>query len=130
MLHYNYTILYVDNVAETLGFYTKAFGLKQKLLTPEGDYGELETGNTTLAFASFGVAEYNGITVTNTSPEEGAPAFEITFVSDSIEKDFEQAIQSGAILIKAPEQKPWGQIVGYIKDINGFLVEICTRIEM
>jgi hypothetical protein len=25
-----------------------------------------------------------------------------------------------------PKQKPWGQTVGYVHDLNGFLVEICS----
>lgn len=47
---YGYTILYVENVEATLAFYVKAFGFAQKFITPEKDYGELETGGTTLAW--------------------------------------------------------------------------------
>ena len=51
MLNFAYTILYVDNVDETLSFYESAFGFKRKFLHESGDYGELESGATTLAFA-------------------------------------------------------------------------------
>ena len=40
----------------------------------------------------------------------------------------EQAIKEGAVILEEAIVKPWGQKVGYIKDINGFLVEICTPI--
>lgn len=128
-MKYAYTILYVENVKETIAFYTKAFGFTQKLITPENDYAELETGGTTLAFASYSVAEYNGISITKPSPTTLPAAFEITFVTDDIETAFDHAVASGAVVVKQPEQKPWGQIVGYVRDTNGFLIEICTPVQ-
>ena len=44
-----YTIIYVLNVAESLSFFESAFGLSRRFLHESGDYGELETGETTLA---------------------------------------------------------------------------------
>jgi lactoylglutathione lyase len=29
--------------------------------------------------------------------------------------------------VKPPETTPWGQIVGYVRDLNGFLVEISSE---
>lgn len=129
MITYGYTILYVKNVEETLAFYVKAFGLTQKLLTPEKDYGELETGGTTLAFATYSVAEYNGVTINKSDASTHAPAFEITFVTDDIESTWKKAVDAGAMIVKEPAQKPWGQMVGYVRDPNGFLVELCTKVE-
>jgi lactoylglutathione lyase len=128
MITYSYTILYVDNVEETIDFYIEAFGFTQKLITPEKDYAELETGGTTLAFASYSVAEYNGISITKSDESTPPPAFEITFVTDDIDSTFKQAVEAGAIVVKKPVQKPWGQIVGYVRDTNGFLVELCTKV--
>jgi lactoylglutathione lyase len=36
-------------------------------------------------------------------------------------------LASGATEVKPPETKPWGQIVVYVRDLNGFLVEICSE---
>ena len=129
MIKYGYTILYVENVEATLAFYVKAFGFVQKFITPEKDYGELETGGTTLALASYTVAEYNGIAIEKRKPEALPSPFEITFVADDIESAWKQAVEAGAEIVKEPIQKPWGQTVGYIRDINGFLVEVCTKVE-
>ncbi len=52
-MKYAYTILYVDNVTETIEFYKEAFGLEKKFVTPENNYGELISGETIIAFASF-----------------------------------------------------------------------------
>jgi catechol 2,3-dioxygenase-like lactoylglutathione lyase family enzyme len=54
-----YTILYVDDVRSTIDFYQAAFRLAERFVTPEGDYGELDTGETTLAFASNSLGEAN-----------------------------------------------------------------------
>ncbi len=46
-----YTIIYVSDVTASLAFFEAAFGFTQKLFVPTGEYGELNTGETTLAFA-------------------------------------------------------------------------------
>ncbi len=128
MIRFGYTILYVKNVEETIAFYHNAFGFAQKFITPEKDYAELATGDTTLAFASYSVAEYNGITIGTISADTPPPPFEITFVCDDLESTWKQAVEAGALIVKEPAQKPWGQTVGYLRDINGFLIEVCTRL--
>ena len=39
------------------------------------------------------------------------------------------AIAAGATLVEKPKTKPWGQTVAYVRDPDGFLVEICTPME-
>jgi len=58
-MKYGYTIIYVENVKETITFYQKAFGCQQKFITPENDYGELVSGETTIAFASLALGNTN-----------------------------------------------------------------------
>lgn len=129
MLSYSYTILYVESVEQTITFYEKAFGFIKKFMTPEGDYGELLSGDTTIAFASLELGESNLKNGFIPSHRNNKPfGIELTFVSSDIKADFNKAIQEGAIVIEDLTVKPWGQTVGYIKDINGFLIEICTPI--
>ena len=52
-----YTILYVASVADTLAFYERAFGLERGMVTETSEYGELQTGGTTLAFAANSFAK-------------------------------------------------------------------------
>ena len=40
----------------------------------------------------------------------------------------DKALSAGATKVTAPAKKPWGQTVGYVRDNNGFLVELCTAI--
>lgn len=47
-----YTIIYVASVPDTLNFYKTAFGFETRFLHESNQYGELQTGETTLAFAT------------------------------------------------------------------------------
>lgn len=51
-MKFRYTILYVEDVARSLEFYERAFGLETGFLHESGAYGELATGGTRLAFSS------------------------------------------------------------------------------
>lgn len=129
-MKYAYTILYVASVPETIDFYEKAFGFQRKFLSPEKDYGELISGETTIAFASLALGNSNFKTGFEKSTSEKKPfGVELAFVTETIELDFRRAIEAGAIEFEPLAKKPWGQTVGYLRDNNGFLIEICTPIQ-
>ena len=129
-MKFAYTIIYVKNVKETIEFYEKAFGFKQKFITSENDYGELISGETTIAFASIGLGNSNFkngfISAERTEKPFGV---EMVFVTQNIESDFKKALEMGAVEFEPFTEKPWGQKVGYVRDNNGFLIEICTPIK-
>ena len=122
-----YTILYVASVANTVAFYERAFGLERGMVTEENEYGELRTGDTTLAFAANAFAEgLTDVPHEAAAPDKAPPPVELGFTTDAVEEMFERAVSAGAVVVKRPELKPWGQLVAYVRDNNGFLVEICT----
>ena len=129
-MKYAYTILYVEDVEKTILFYENAFGFQKKFISPESDYGELISGETTIAFASnvLGNSNFkNGFK--KLSINEKPNGIEMAFTSENIEEDFTKAINAGALEYESIKEKPWGQKVGYLRDINGFLIEICTPIK-
>ncbi len=129
-MKYAYTILYVDNVIETIAFYEKAFGFQKKIVTPESDYGELISGDTTIAFASIELGNSNFKNGFQKIEHATKPfGVELAFTSENIEKDFQNAIDHGATPFEPLIEKPWGQKVGYVLDNNGFIIEICTPIK-
>ena len=129
-MKYSYTIYYVENVEKTIAFYEKAFGFNRKFVTPENDYGELATGETTLAFASMEMGNSNFKNGFQKIENKEKPiGIEIAFVTEEIEKDFQTAINAGAIELESIQNKPWGQKVGYLKDFNGILIELCTSVQ-
>jgi len=126
---YAYTILYVNDVEKTIEFYETAFGFQRKFITPEQDYGELLTGGTTLAFASLELGQSNFKKGFEPIQSGQKPVgIELAFVTEDIAKDFQKAVDAGATVYEPIVQKPWGQQVGYLRDINGCLIEICTPI--
>jgi len=127
-MKFTYAILYVDDVEATLKFYERAFGLKRRLLADEKNYGELKTGDTRLAFAanSF-VRKLIPVDFAVGGLGAAVPPFELGIVADGVVAAFRQALEAGASEVKPPEQKPWGQVVGYVRDLNGYLVEICSE---
>ncbi|AWV98444.1 VOC family protein [Arcticibacterium luteifluviistationis] len=126
-MKYAYTILYVENVAVTVSFYENAFGFSRKFVSPENDYAELLSGETTIAFASLALAESNFKSGIEKISKAVKPfGVEMAFTTQNIEADFQKAIDAGATLFEVVKEKPWGQKVGYLRDNNGFLIEICT----
>lgn len=130
MVKFGYTILYVEDVEKSIVFYENAFGFSRKFIAPGNDYGELSTGETTLSFASKSLAKQNlkeGFLESNIKDKPFA--IEIGFITDNVEELVEKSISFGAILVTEPNQKPWEQIVAYVRDLDGFLIEICTEVQ-
>lgn len=123
-----YTILYVADVAATLAFYERAFALKRLFLHESGDYGELATGETKLAFSSVTLMTQLGKTPGKPSAE--APVFEIAFETDDVSAAFDRAVAAGAKPIQEVRDEPWGQTTSYVSDPNGYLVEICSPVQL
>jgi lactoylglutathione lyase len=129
MVNLGYTILYVSDVTKSVEFYESAFGFSRKFITPENDYAELLSGETTISFVSLELANSNlkkGFLKSNQSDQPFG--IELAFVSENVQETIDKALASGAIIEEKPIEKPWGQTVGYIRDIDGFLLEICTPI--
>jgi lactoylglutathione lyase len=128
-MKFGYTIVYVSSVVDTLAFYKEAFGLEMRFLHESGDYGELETGATVLAFASHKMGEMNfeghyQKNDINTTPF----GIEFAFVTDDVAASYAKAIAAGAVSIKEPITKPWGQVVAYVRSKEGSLIELCSAI--
>lgn len=124
-----YSIIYVADVVATVEFYEKAFGLKRQFMHESNEYGELDTGSTTLAFSGEKLAKMNDLAIRPNRSGDIASGFEIAFVTDTPEEAYKKAVAAGASPVKPPAAKPWGQIVGYVRDINGCLIELCSPID-
>ncbi|KAG1649219.1 hypothetical protein GQR58_029193 [Nymphon striatum] len=111
---FGYTIFYVEDVAASVAFFTEAFGFEQRMLTPENDYGELSTGDTTLAFVSLELATSNlekAGGFRHPHATQPAPA-SITLVNTDVAAVMASALAAGAQPYGDLVEKPWGQTVG------------------
>jgi predicted enzyme related to lactoylglutathione lyase len=121
-----YTLFYVDDVEATMKFYSKAFGLEVGFMVETGEFGEMVTGDTKLGFVNHETASSHGFEYDKMTQKKKPAAFEIGFVTDDVDGAFSRAVKAGAVAVSKPAKKPWGQMVSYVRDCNGFLVEICS----
>jgi lactoylglutathione lyase len=126
-LRFGYTILYVSDVAASLDFYERALGQQRRFVHESGQYAELDTGPTALALAARELAAANVPGLYRPERRMGAqPTFEVCFVTDDVPGAFARAVAEGAKEVTAPQTKPWGQDVAYVRDPDGNLVEIAS----
>ncbi|WZB64191.1 VOC family protein [Achromobacter xylosoxidans] len=129
-MKFGYTIIYVPDVPASLRFFEDAFGFARRFLHESNTYGELETGETTLAFAASELADLHfegGVIPAGASARP--LGVEIAFVTQDVAGAHVRAVNAGATQLSAPETKPWGQVVSYVRCPDGSLVELCSPIQ-
>lgn len=122
-----WVIRYVPDAGATADFYGRAFGLATRF-DAGGDFIAMETGSTVLAFAREGFVGGMGLDFAPTRPDARPPAEEIAFEVEDVPAAHARALAAGGVEVKAPAEKPWGQVVSYLRDPNGALVELCTAV--
>jgi len=128
-MKFGYTIIYVPDVSASLKFFETAFGFSRRFLHESGTYGELDTGETTLAFAAHALGDMNFPSGHIAAHESPRPlGMEVAFVTPDVEKAHANALSAGATELSAPKAKPWGQVVSYVRCPDGTLVELCTPV--
>ncbi|MDO1585416.1 VOC family protein [Rhizobium oryzicola] len=125
-VRFGYTILYVPDVPATVAFYEAAFGMTLRFLHESRLYAEMETGATALAFASEEMAEMNGVAIRPLRAVDLAQAVEVALICDDPHTLWDRAVAAGASPLTPPTTRPWGQVVGHVRDLNGGLVELCS----
>jgi uncharacterized glyoxalase superfamily protein PhnB len=127
-----YVVVYVSDVEKSVAFYEKAFGLKTRMTTGKERtaWAEMETGSTTLAFTPQDQRETvrsGGVKSHGTG--EAAPNVLVSITYDDVHQAYKHAVENGAKGMAEPEDKPWGMKAGYVKDIDGILVQIGSRVK-
>jgi uncharacterized glyoxalase superfamily protein PhnB len=121
-----WVIAYVPDVSAAIEFYEKAFGLERAFIAEDANFGELNTGQTKLAFASeaLGDSHFEG---GFRRPEPDQPGnIEIALVFDDPPAAFARAVENGASALVEPKTTSWGQVVAYVRDPFGTLVELAS----
>lgn len=126
-MKFAYTIIYVPDVAASLAFFEKAFGFSRRFLHESDTYGELETGETTLSFAADELAASNFPAGHVSAAQSSKPlGMEVAFSTSDVKTAHASALSAGATELASPKEKPWGQVVSYVRCPDGTLVELCT----
>lgn len=121
-----YVIIYTADVGATVEFYERAFGLQRRFVHESGQYAEMETGATALAFVGDALAAANVAPYRKNVAGDLPAGVEVVLVHEKIAEAFQHAVANGAVPVREPLVKPWGQPVGYVRDNNGVLVELAT----
>ncbi|AUX45583.1 glyoxalase [Sorangium cellulosum] len=118
-------IVYVPDAVATAAFYERAFGIERKFVSDGNDYCELQ-GDLPLGFVQEDFAQKSLPEFARNRPRAPAAGFEIALVSEDVDAAYKRAVAAGAAPVLEPQNKPWGQRVSYVRDLNGVLVEICS----
>jgi lactoylglutathione lyase len=120
----------VPDVGASVAFYGRAFGLGLHYMHPSGGYAELDSGAAVLGFLSETFIDktdlFSGLPIALNRRDLPAASAHVALWSANIEADWLRAVEAGAEIVKALEAKPWGQISGYVRDLDGIIVELCT----
>ncbi|KAJ8750523.1 hypothetical protein K2173_015675 [Erythroxylum novogranatense] len=122
-----YTVVYSEDVAKSVAFYNKAFGYDVRRLDESHRWAELDSGQTTIAFTPLHQHETDNRSgqVHRTPHTTGErPPIEVCFVYSDVDAAYKRAVENGAIAVSQPEDREWGQRVGYVRDIDGNVVRM------
>lgn len=123
----DYVVLVVADLDRSIAFYTGILDLT--LGHRSGPYAQLDTGATRLALyereamaATLGVDEL-------AAPDPGAPSFEIGFKVDDVDAAYRAIVAAGAEPAVEPTDRDWGQRTAYVRDPDGYLIELAQQTE-
>ncbi len=124
-----YVIVFVDDVEEAVEFYEQAFGIVREFVHESGDFAQMATGSTKLAFTSNALGA-TAVPVGYTPMDRSRPpaGVELTLVTDDVATDFATAVEAGATPLAEPHDTSWGQTVSYVRDHVGTLVSIASPV--
>ena len=120
--------LAVDDAAEAIEYYKKAFGAKERarMNGPEGKIGhaELEIGNSVVMLA-------DPFPQASTTPPSGAgtTTASIVMYTEDVDAVVRKAVDEGAAITEEVEDKFWGDRFGTIRDPFGHIWSIGTHVE-
>ena len=121
------TILYVPDVRASLAFYERAFGLATAFVSEDASFGCVKTEGTLLGFATLAMSRKNWSGGVRPTELHGLPpAFEVGIETMDVQAAYDRAVKAGASSLHPPETKPWGQVVAFVRDADGHVVEIAT----
>ena len=121
--------MYVPDVERAVEFYERAFGLTRAFVDPTGTYGQLETGTTALAFAAETLADgHLPHGVRRPALDEPPANVELALIFDDVEAAFAHAVAEGCTVLAEPAMQPQNQVVGWVRDPFGTLLEIASPV--
>ena len=124
-----WVIVYVPDVERAVEFYERAFGLRRAFVDPTGNFGQLDTGTTALAFAAEALADGHlpqGVR----RPSADEPPANVG-ARPGVRRRPRGLRPRGGRGVHHPGRaraQPQNQVVGWVRDPFGTLIEIASPI--
>lgn len=122
------TYLAVDDAAEAIDFYTRAFDAKEtvRMEAPGGKIGhaELRIGDSTIM-----LSDPMPQSTTKSPKSIGGTSFGLFMYSKDVDAQIEKAVEAGATVEMEPDDMFWGDRFGSIVDPFGHVWSIATHKE-
>jgi PhnB protein len=120
--------LAVDDAAEAIEYYKKAFGAKERVrMEAPGDkigHAELEIGDS-LVMLSDALPQFS----TRPPKELGGTSVSVFMYVEDVDAVVKQAVDAGATVAMAIADQFWGDRFGSVRDPFGHLWSIATHVE-
>jgi uncharacterized glyoxalase superfamily protein PhnB len=107
-----------------MAFYDRAFGMQKGRLADQEVYGEMLGGDVKLQFVQEEFARRYVPDFLPNRLERPAAGVEIGFLFDDVAAAYHHAIDAGYTSVAAPEKRPWGPTIAFVRDDEGVLVEM------
>lgn len=115
-------ILYVENQAKSTEFYTQLFQMEPILNVPGMSEFQLNETTKLGLMPNLGIQKISHDKVPNPASGTGIPRCELYLFVENLEEAFENAMNCGAKLISAMEERSWGDRVCYFADLDGHII--------
>jgi uncharacterized glyoxalase superfamily protein PhnB len=110
-----FPILHSSDVDALVRFYTEGLGFELTFRWPlEG--GPVEYASLKLDGAGLGIGGDNG--------ERESKGFELCVYTDDVDGQFERLQRFGATVVQMPQDQPWQERMGYMRDPDGNLLHL------
>ncbi len=122
------TILYVSSQEASTDFYAKLFRQKPDLNVPGMTEFNLSENCKLGLMPNKGIAKILSDKTPHPDLGNGIPRCELYFYVENIQVEFDNAIQTGARLISAIEDRNWGDKVCYFADLDGHIIAFAEKL--
>ncbi len=123
------TILYVKDQQLSTGFYTKLFRQQPDLNVPGMTEFKLSENCKLGLMPNSGIAKILANKTPHPDQGNGIPRCELYLYVENIELEFENALQSGAIIISPIGDRNWGDKACYFSDPDGHIIAFAEKLK-
>lgn len=119
-------ILYVADQKRSRDFYSAVLGRDPGLDVPGMTEFDLADNLKLGLMPQEGIARILSDQTPHPATGNGIPRCELYLHTDSLEDQFEQALNAGATEISKIQARDWGDTVGYVADPDGHIIAFAT----